>query len=235
LKPTDASTQTLVATPSGEPLMMLRPLGASGGSILVWTTSADGSWNNWNLMPNFVPLVVESALHLALPPAHRNPTFLVAGQPIEFSTPADRPFSIATLTEPDGLNIPKAPAAVDGRLIVTFPGAFQPGFYTLSAGEVTRTAAVNLDPRQLTPSPLTADDLRWLTESQKIHTISSDQLEQVLRPHSDELEISSILGVLALAFLVGESAIAMLIARQSVSAQVVPSVASIPERETVEA
>ena len=71
--------------------MMLRPVGASGGSILVWTTSADGSWNNWNLMPNFVPLVVESALHLALPPGHRNPTWLVAGQPIEFSTPADRP------------------------------------------------------------------------------------------------------------------------------------------------
>jgi hypothetical protein len=235
LKPTDPSTQTLVAAPSGDPLMMLRPEGTFGGTILVWTTSADGSWNNWNLMPNFVPLVVESALHLAMPPAQRNSASLFAGQPVEFSTPADHPFTIATLTGPDGSRVSKTPTSIDGRVVVTIAGVFLPGFYTLNAGDVTRTVAVNLDPRQLPPSPLTAEDVRWLAETQTIRAVNPDRLEKVLRPHSDQLEISSVLGIFTLAFLVGESAIAMLIARQNNAAAIVPSPASIYEREAVEA
>lgn len=230
--PNDHATRTIIATPSGDPLILDHPASSSGGPILLWTTSADGSWNNWNLMPNFVPLVIESAIHLALPPSTTHPTSLTPGQPIEFSAPADPPFPVATVTAPDGSQLSKAPTAVDNRLLVTFQNTFLPGFYTLTAGTVTRYFAVNPDPRELAPAPLSADDVRWLGKTQKIRTVTAPQLDRLLRPHARQLELSTFLAILVLALLVTESAIALSMTRHA-SSRPIPNDMASCESEVV--
>ena len=60
IKPADA--QVILSASNGDPLVMERPFGTNGGIVDVWASSVDGSWNNWNLVPNFVPLVNETIL-----------------------------------------------------------------------------------------------------------------------------------------------------------------------------
>ena len=63
--PKDGDGTVVLAGENGDPLVLERPVGTAGGRIVVWTTSADGSWNNLPLLPNFVPLVNETVYHLA--------------------------------------------------------------------------------------------------------------------------------------------------------------------------
>jgi Aerotolerance regulator N-terminal len=51
----DANANVLLATAAGDPLLVERPLGK--GHLMIFTSSADLSWNKIGLWPSFVPLV----------------------------------------------------------------------------------------------------------------------------------------------------------------------------------
>lgn len=170
LVPRDGDEQVvLTAAGGGDPLVLERPVGRSGGRVVVWCTSADGGWNNWPLMPNFVPLVNETIHHLAgAGAAASERRRLEAGMPIEWSAVAEPKVESATLTRPDGTAVPKQPILSGGRQRISHNDTAEPGLYTLrfEPTEIPQPVyfGVNIDRRELDPATLGEADYAWLKD-----------------------------------------------------------------------
>ncbi len=223
IDPDDPSIQVLITTSTGNPLVMERPIGSAGGAIVLWATSADGTWNNWNLMPNFVPLVNETIRHLAAAQLNNHLPSLLTGQPIEWSFSSTRPVETASITRPDGATISVPTIANDGRQLLTYPDTFLPGFYTLRDPAASHYFAVNVDAKQLDPQLLDADDLRWLTEHHALSltnpTVTQDQLPTIVRPREDHFQLSTTLAIFLLLVLASETALSQWMLRSNPTAR----------------
>jgi hypothetical protein len=165
--PHDGDEQVVLASAQGgDPLVLERPVGRNGGRVVVWCTSADGAWNNWPLMPNFVPLVNETVFHLSSAGSEPAQRRITAGAPIEWSAPADPRVTSAAITRPDGKVVPRQPSLSAGRQRLTYNDTAEPGLYTLrfEPTSIPQPAyfAVNIDRRELDPATLTEADYAWL-------------------------------------------------------------------------
>jgi hypothetical protein len=226
LHPTDGDAQVLLATPEGDPLLLERPVGSAGGTFILWTTAADGAWNNLHLMPNFVPLVTETILHLIAPQLHGLENHgLIAGEPIQWARYDSTPPGKIRVMLPDGTQAERKPTLVDGRWLLTFPDTFNPGIYHLSfpdAAIAPVNYAVNIDPRSLDPTALDRDDIAWLIAHRALDvrqpTISPNQLYSMLhRP--DEVSLWGVLGALVAVLLVLETWLARRMTARAVVAE----------------
>jgi hypothetical protein len=201
----------LTAAGSGDPLVLERPVGRSGGRVVVWCTSADGTWNNWPLMPNFVPLVNETVYHLAgAGAASSERRRLEAGTPIEWSAGAEPRVKSATITRPDGKTVPRQPTLAGGRQRISYNDTAEPGLYTLrfDPTEVPQPVyfAVNLDRRELDPTTLTEADYAWLKSRGFVEgTIEPKQLASALGGATSGAELWRWLALAVLALLVFET------------------------------
>jgi hypothetical protein len=211
LTPRDGDEQVVLASSQGgDPLVIERPVGRNGGRLVVWCTSADGAWNNWPLMPNFVPLVNETVFHLAgagSPPAQSRVT---AGAPLEWSAPAEPRLTSATLTRPDGKTVPLVPVLSAGRQRITYNDTADPGLYTLrfEPTSIPQPAyfAVNIDPHELDPATLTDADYAWLTSRKFLDgRLRPGDLPSALAGTSPGAELSRWLALGVLALLVFET------------------------------
>lgn len=213
IEPTDPTTQTVIAARDGRPLILEHPVGAAGGRVVCWATGADGAWNNWNLMPNFVPLAVETVYHLAGPRLRAMPTGAVTpGAPIEWAGTHGQDVRAATVIRPDGTTVGCDVTLNNGRPTLAYADTFVPGFYTLNfepASTPPAYAAVNVDAAELDPARLDADDVRGLVNTRSLNaatpTVSADQLPAILRPRAHDVIAWPALGLTLLAILVLES------------------------------
>ena len=130
-QPKDTDTQVVLASATGDPLIVERPQG--GGRVVVWTTGVDSEWNNWPVMPNFVPLVNETIYHLSAAQTRRTAAATSqAGGSIAWSGPANPAIQKVDVTLPDGIWIAAARRlSATGRWEFTYPNAFLPGLYQL--------------------------------------------------------------------------------------------------------
>jgi hypothetical protein len=199
----------LAAAGSGEPLVMERAVGRSGGRVVVWYTSADGTWNNWPLMPNFVPLVNETVYHLAGAARQSPRRRLDAGTPIEWSAGAEPPVKTATITRPGGKTVTRQPSFAGGRQRLTYNDTAEPGLYTLrfDATAVPQPVyfAVGIDRAELDPATLSEADYAWLTNRGFRHRIRPDDLAAALGAATPPAEMSRWLALGVLGLLVFET------------------------------
>jgi hypothetical protein len=169
LKPKDPDNQVVLAATSGDPLIVGRPLGA--GQVVVWATSVDGNWNNWHIMPNFVPLVNETIYQLsAAQTRQHNSGNLDAGSSIVWAGPPTPAVQAVDITLPDG-SVDRGRKANfrNGHFEFTYPNAFLPGLYQLrfAPTDVPQPVyyGVGIDHRELDNTRLSSDDQAWLIKS----------------------------------------------------------------------
>ena len=202
LKPTDDGTHVVLAANNGDPLVMERSFGASGGIITVWATGVDGAWNNWNLVPNFVPLVQETIYHLSESQLHGLENHgIEAGQPIEWAGPARPAVQSVQVTLPDNSGVTRAATFNNGRWLVTYPDTYLPGVYRLQFTPTDIAPVyygVNIDHTELDPATLDADDVTWLKNGNyldpNLPTIGEGDLAGVIRRESQGRELWGYLG-----------------------------------------
>jgi hypothetical protein len=169
LAPQTPEARVILATQTGDPLVLDRPLGTKGGRVALWCTSADATWNNWPVQPNFVPLVNETLFHLAAGPTRDTDNRqLKSGHEIFWTGPAAPRVNRATVTRPDGKRVDLPPPRVaSGRQVVSYNDAFTPGLYTLQFDQTAMPPVyfgVGVDPRELDPASLSASDQKWLAD-----------------------------------------------------------------------
>lgn len=212
--PRDGDEQVVLAATgagNGDPLVLERPVGRNGGRVVVWCTSVDGLWNNWPLMPNFVPLVNETVYHLAgAGAASSDRRRLEAGMPIEWSLPPEPRVKTASLTRPDGSTVPKTPALTGGRQRISHNDTAEPGLYTLrfDPTQIPQPVyfGVGLDRRELDGATLTQADYAWLKSRGFVEDrITADQVIAVLGGTAGGAELWRWLALGVLALLVFES------------------------------
>ncbi|MDB5296798.1 MAG: hypothetical protein JWO31_2781 [Phycisphaerales bacterium] len=168
VKPRDADARVPLATATGDPLMIDRPIGSNGGRVVVWTTPVDGAsgWNNWPTVRAFAPLVNVTAYHLAAGwTKGQENRRLDSGQPLVWTGPADPPVAWAEVTRPDGTKARARPLVRDARQIVRFSDTYLPGRYELRFDRSELPPVyygVGIDRRELDEAALTDDDRAWL-------------------------------------------------------------------------
>ena len=213
LAPGDADTQVILNATNGDPLIMERPFGANRGVVVVWATGVEGTWNNWNLMPNFVPLVHETLYHLAAAQMRGlENRGLEAGQPIEWAGPAKPVVQSAQITLPDNTTVQRPATYNNGRWMVTYPDTYLPGIYRLqfTPTEVQPVYyAVNIDRRELDTTTLGPDDIDWLKKGSYLDstnpTITAADLPAVIRKENKGTELWGWMGGVLLASLLFET------------------------------
>ncbi|HSU68356.1 MAG TPA: BatA domain-containing protein [Tepidisphaeraceae bacterium] len=210
---TASDAQTVLAASNGDPLILERPFGTNGGIVTVWTSSVDGAWNNWNLIPNFVPLVNETVYHLSTAQLHGLENHgIEAGQPIEWAGPAKPAVQSVQITLPDNTSVTRPATFNNGRWLVTYPDTYLPGIYKL---QFTPTEVqpvyygVNIDHTELDPTNLDPDDMNWLKNGSyldpSLPTIAESDLPMIIRRESQGRELWGYLGGVLLASLIIET------------------------------
>ncbi len=211
ITPKDGDGQTILANTSGDPLVVERPIGAGGGRVVVWATSVDGAWNNWPVMPNFVPLVNETIYHLASGTTQAfQHQHLEAGMPIEWSGPATPTVKVAKITRPDGKVVERKAALNNGRQRITFHDTGDPGLYAVrfDPTEIPQPIyyGLGLDRKELDTTPLTDSDFSWLSDRGYMERkVASADVGGVLGGVNKGNELWPYLGIVVLALLVFET------------------------------
>jgi hypothetical protein len=211
LKPADA--QVVLSAGNGDPLVMEQSLGTSGGIVDVWASGVDGSWNNWNLIPNFVALVQETVYHLSAVSLHgRENAGLDAGHPIEWAGPAKPAVRSVRIVLPDKNTVDRMPLFNNGRWLLTYPDTFLPGIYTLQFKPPDVAPiyfGINIDRAELDPIALDPDDVNWLKRANYLDasqpTVTMADLPTLLRRPGQAPEIWGILAAVLLASLLLET------------------------------
>jgi hypothetical protein len=165
ITPKDDSRIVLAST-TGDPLIVGRPMGS--GQVVVWATSVDGNWNNWHMMPNFVPLVNETIYQLsAAQTRQHNSGNLDAGMAISWAGPPTPVVQSVDVTKPDGIADPGHKANYrGGHYEFTYTNTFMPGLYQLrfAPTEIAQPIyyGVGIDHKELSAARLGTDDIDWL-------------------------------------------------------------------------
>lgn len=169
ITPESNDARVVLATQGGDPLIIERPIGNSGGRVALWLTSADAKWNNWPVMPNFVPLVNETLYHLASGQTRGlENRRLNAGQEIVWAGPEEPLVQTVAITRPDGAKVELAPRVSNGRSVLSYNDTFLPGLYALrfDKTEIPQPVyyGVGVDRRELDAAALAASDHKWLAD-----------------------------------------------------------------------
>jgi hypothetical protein len=191
--PESNDARVVLATQTGDPLVIERPIGNSGGRVALWLTSVDAKWNNWPVMPNFVPLVNETLYHLASGQTrglenrrlNAGQEIVWAGQPLPVeggpaapppdpsakAAPPPPPVPVVqriTVARPDGSTAEVSPRTSNGRQVLSYNDTFLPGLYALrfDKTEVPQPVyyGVGIDRRELDATALAAGDHKWLAD-----------------------------------------------------------------------
>ncbi len=213
ITPANSMEKVVLATSGGDPLMLSQPIGNSGGRLVVWSTGADGRWNDWPLEAgSFVPLVDQTTYELAMGSKRLSiHHFLNPGEPMVWTGPATPAITSATILDPHHLaHVVKPQLMTGGQYLITWNHTGLPGLYTLSFKPAhSRTNVyfnVNIDMRQLNPSPLSAADVHWLIHHKYLRKqITAKQIGWAMGTVSPNLSLWPILTMVLLLMLVLEA------------------------------
>ncbi len=171
ITPAAPQMRTILATTTGDPLVLEMELGQTGGRVILWTTPIGNTqWNNLPLVFNFAPLVNETIFHLASGQSAGQPRQLDAGQELIWTGPASKPIDSAILLTPDGSSRALQPQLRGENFILSDKETYEPGLYELrlvpppTAGEIPPPPiyySVNIDRTELDPATLSPADFDW--------------------------------------------------------------------------
>ena len=208
-----ADSQTVLSAGNGDPLALERVVGSSGGLVDIWMTSVDGTWNNLNLVPDFVPLVNETIYHLAAASLHGLENHaLDAGQPIEWAGAGKQQIQNVQIARPDGTSVSHPAAFNSGRWLMTDPDTFLPGIYhlTFTPSQIQPVDyAINIDRAELDPTLLNSTDIDWLKNEKILDAnnpvLIEGALPQLIVRTNKRTEVWGLLGAVLLAGLLMET------------------------------
>jgi hypothetical protein len=212
LKPEINNTRVIAATGDGDPLMVERDLGSSGGRLLVWTTGVGGQLNDWpTVAASFVPLVNQSIVHLALAGRELSSRReLNPGSMLVWTGPGRPPITSAQLTLPDKRIIPLHPRLEPGdQYLITSSHTAQPGLHRLTLKPGGKRSpiyyCVAIDPRQLAPAELTPADIHWMKNQRFIAgSITPNRAATILGTAVGGLSVWPLIAILVLVVMVVE-------------------------------
>ena len=212
IKPNTDDVRTILKTAGGDPVVLDRPVGNSGGRVVLWSTSADGKWNTIPLSNGFVPLIQETLFHLAGPQivATQGRNF-DAGKPIVYSNfdpkliknPAIRHLSETGVTQ-------LAVTPINGRPTLKYDKTFLPGMYELKLSNDEKSQPIyyslGIDSKELDQTALAPKDIDWLKDNGFIKArISADKVGLVMTDSGGGRELWPLLAFAVLGFLVLET------------------------------
>ncbi|MGC8560177.1 MAG: BatA domain-containing protein [Phycisphaerae bacterium] len=236
LKPEINNTRIIAATGDGDPLIVKRDLGSSGGRLLVWTTGVGGQLNDWpTVAASFVPLVNQSVEHLALVGRELSSRReLNPGSMLVWTGPGPPPITSAELTLPDKRIIPLHPRLEPGdQYLITSSHTDEPGLYRLTLKPGSRKSpiyyCVAIDMRQLAPAELTAADMHWMQNRGFIAgSIRPDRAATILGTAVGGLSVWPLIAILVLVVMVVEGWLCRRLGRLQSDDQVIESESDIP-------
>ncbi len=174
-KVTDPQARVILATGSGDPLMITRPIGDAGGAVVLSTFPLDGHWNDWPTRAgSFVPLVNQVVDTLALGKRKLVARhFLNSGDTIIWTGPPAPAITGATIVDPGGVVKALVPQLTgSGQYLLAWNHTDNPGLYTLhfkpSSAHPRVYYCVSIDPAQLLIKPLSAVQMAWLIHNHYI-------------------------------------------------------------------
>jgi len=179
------------------------------GRLLVFTSDADGAWNDFPSRGAFLPLWLQSLRSLSRGTAGED---LKPGERFSTPLPASERAPDLRLTDPRGRTVPLSQTLAEGARRLQSPPLETVGLYHLSAGaRPLRDVAVNLDTRESDLSRLSPADARkrWASY-QPVVLEGAVDLARRIREGRYGREIGALLLALALACLVAETVIARL-------------------------
>ncbi len=226
VKTTGGPMRTILATSTGDPLVLETELGKSGGRVIVWTSSvSDVGWNNLPLVPNFVPLVNETLFHLASGQAQSQTRQLEAGATLAWSGPSLPTIASATLTAPDASAHPLQPQLRGDKYVAQYKDTFIPGLYELrfTPPEIPQPVyfSVAIDHAEFDPATVTSADLTWLQQHKYIKDrVTLETLPAAIHAQRGGLELWWLFGLLLLALLIGEVLMTWRLARKQTDVDV---------------
>ena len=158
--PTDATAKTVLATASGDPLVVEQLLGR--GRVILVAMSADTSWTAMPMWPSYVPIVQELlAYAIGGRTAQRN---VLVGETLEATVaPPTTSHASGTMQTPDGRTEPLRLRAEGDASVWSFADTMISGIYTARFGSPTGPGepfAVNVDTVESDLDKLTEQQLR---------------------------------------------------------------------------
>lgn len=203
---------TVLATTTGDPLVIQQPLGGNGGRSVLWTTGVENlRWSNIVLGANFVPLAHETLYTLASGQGRSAVRRLDAGQPMTWTGPSNPAIESVTIARPDGkpARAPQ-PALVGGKFVIDYSDTFVPGLYALSFKPASIPQpvhyAVGIDKNELDPRNLSDGDVASLVERGFLRkAIAPADIATIFEAREQGTELWPYVAVLVLALLVVET------------------------------
>ncbi len=171
------NSETILELGNGLPLLMTYQ-DPQKGRVMLFTSSADRSWNNLPLHPLFTILLQQSATMLSSDPQLDQD---LVGEPAVMGLPGRMVGDDVTVTDPLGESLPVKATLVYGAPAAVFtPDA--PGVYRVASEAGNRAAAgsVNVDTRESDVRPADGEALdRWL-EGLPINVVTQGVAEAAL-------------------------------------------------------
>ncbi len=169
LLPETNEAHIIAATGHGQPLIVERSIGSSGGRLVVWTTGVGGRMNDWPTdAASFVPLVNQTVQYLAMSSRElADQREINPGGMLVWTGKGQPAISSAQLTLPDKRVIRVHPQLEPGNhYLITSNHTLEPGLYRLTLKPKRPHEpiyyCVAIDQRQLAPAELTPTDWHWL-------------------------------------------------------------------------
>ncbi len=205
--------RALLATNTGDPLVVQKKVGSRGGGVLLWTTSVDGHWNDWPMQAgSFVPLVNQSVYELAM--GRRRMTdrhYLKPGDSIIWTGPARPVIDSAVIVNPRGVAHKVQPQLTGNhRYLIAWDHTGRPGLYELHFKPSTVSQpvyySVGIDPAQLNPQMISKADVTQLIRHGYIRArIQPGGIAAALGVLSRGVDLWPLLAMLVLLLLVCEA------------------------------
>ncbi len=163
-----------VLTLAGSDDVLLAERDAGRGKVLLFASSADGSWNDLPANPAFPILVQETARYLT---SAGNERPIAVGRPIVVALPPEIEGEEVVFRDPAGASFPVTVERSAGARLVRAPRADLPGIYTVEAAAGGRglRVAVNVDCRESDVRALDASALAAAVEGAGVRVVGEGE------------------------------------------------------------
>ena len=193
----------LTLSGSGDVLLAERAVGR--GKVLLFTTSADGAWNDLFASPVYPILLQEAVRHLTRTGNERP---LTVGDAIAVALPPEIPGDEVVFRNPAGTSFPVTVERGDGLRLARRPPAALPGIHAIEApaGDRRILVAVNVDINESKVAALDAPGLARAIEAPGVRVIApGENVAAAVREGRTGRELWRELVVAAIALLALES------------------------------
>lgn len=179
LIPTPRS-QVLVTVDQQKPLLVEKNYGQ--GKVMIWGSTADLTWTNFPLTPQFLPFIHQTGRYLSATRRFKDRNFWV-GEKTHFLLPQNLTGSKVKITNPRGkveeffLRRRK-----NKNLLLSYPRNFYPGIYQAEfpGKQISECWAVNLLPTESNLAPAEKEEIEKIFPPGSFYLLSGKEKEKIL-------------------------------------------------------